>query len=149
MAQSVPSSSLLPCIRSMPAGWAFERMVATDRGARFWLRSDRDGARAVTVIVNRDRDLRGAAEQPTEQPGARRYDRGGATGSGYRWQRYYLYSGGCITYDFNLRGNTGAGVVAAVSQALGFVSRDTVAQLVHENTDGRLPLDPPPEEARS
>ena len=143
MAQSVPSSSLLPCIRTVPAGWRFEHIEVTDRGTHFWLNSARDGTHALAVVMSRNCDVADAKETSSEQAGTRRYERGGRVGAGYRGQRYYVYPGGCITYDFNLRGTTGAEPMVAVSQALGFITRDAIARMVHDNTDGRFTLDPP------
>jgi hypothetical protein len=142
MAQSVPTASLLPCVRSVPAGWTFAGLEARDEGAHFWLDSDRDGRHAVRVAVSRTCDLRGATEVASEQPRTRRYEQGDRSAFPYRGQRYYLYAGGCVTYDMRLRGTTAAQPLTEVSQALGFVGRDVVARLYRENSDGRLSLDP-------
>jgi len=136
MAQSVPSASLVPCISTLPVGWSFARLHASDRGARFWLDSDREGRSALTVAVNRTCDVRGAREAASDRSGTRRYDRVGSPRSG---DRYYLYPGGCTTYHFDLHGTTG---VAAVLTGLSFVSRAALRQMVHDYGDGRFELDP-------
>jgi hypothetical protein len=61
---------------------------------------------------------------------------------GYVGDRYYTFEGGCVTYHFNLRGTTRGEPLAGVAQGVGFVSRDTVRQLVSAASDGRLSLDP-------
>jgi len=144
MAQSVPSSPWLPCVRSIPVGWSFSGLDARDGSARFALGSDREGAQPLTVLLTASCTVRGATPTPSERPGMLRYERVTRLTGGYGGERYYLYRGGCITYRFNLQGKSRAEPVAEISQALGVVSRDTLRQWVHEHTDGRLELDPSP-----
>jgi hypothetical protein len=47
-----------------------------------------------------------------------------------------------VIYQFDLHGASAAKSAAAVATALGFVSRETIARLVDDYSDGRLRLDP-------
>lgn len=144
MAQAVPTAQLIPCIQSIPAGWTQGDLDAHNGRAFFVLASSIDGPHAVTVILTRDCDTRGASPVPTDEPGTRRYERPTQIARGYAGERYYLYPGGCTTYRFDLNGPTRAQPVNEVSTAVGFVSRDAIRAKVRRDTDGRINLDPAP-----
>ena len=144
MAQSVRSASLVPCVRVLPVGWTYARMEATNTYARFWLDSDRGGARALQVSLNPTCETGDALEVPSLRPDIRRYDRVDAVQSGYRGDRYLKFRGGCVTYHFDLSGEGSYGEVALISVALGFVTRADLAKSVSEYSDDRLKLDPTP-----
>ncbi len=108
MAQSVRSASLLPCIRALPVGWTFASLDARNKGARFWLSSDRDGEKAIRISINGSCDTQGSIESATTRAGVRRYDRVQAVSSGYRADWYFTFRGGFVTYHFDLRGHTGS-----------------------------------------
>src|SRR5664280_1703246 len=55
IAQSVPTSSYVPCVSELSAGWTSADLDVHDGGTRFSLHSDRS-ARAVTVEFGRDCD---------------------------------------------------------------------------------------------
>lgn len=143
LAQSVSTATLIPCVRSLPVGWSFTILDARSNGSTFWLNSDRDGTKAVTVSLHRRCDVRRATQVPSERPATRRYERVTRVTAGYVGDRYYTFSGGCISYHFNLRGPTRGQPLAEVTQAVGFVSRDTIAKQVRQSSDNRLSLDPP------
>jgi hypothetical protein len=72
----------------------------------------------------------------------RRYQRVDDLGSVYRGKWFYVFPGGCVIYQFDLHGASAAKSAAAVAATLGFVSRETIARLVDDYSDGRLHLDP-------
>ncbi len=72
MAQSVRSASWLPCINTLPVGFSYERLDATDRGAHFWLNAGAEGTHAVRVALSRSCDLQGAHETTSERNGHHR-----------------------------------------------------------------------------
>jgi hypothetical protein len=142
MAQSVPTAQWLPCIRRVPVGWVFFALLAEDNQTTIKFLSDRDGDNALSVLLRRDCDLTGASEVPSEQPEMRRYERVTRVTSGYGGERHYVFTGGCVTFRSDLRGETRAEPVATITEACGFLSRQTLARQVRESTDGRLELDP-------
>ena len=104
MAQSVPSATSVPCVASLPAGWDLGGV--RDR-ARTWRASGStpiaggDRAVEVTLLPPDECDVEGATR------GAER--RGRACGASsvpeqlppdLRSTRYYLFPGGCVTYEF-------------------------------------------------
>ena len=142
MAQSVPSAEWLPCIRTVPPGWTFDEVRPRDGEVTMLFNSDRDGRHALAVVLRPSCDLTGATEVPGEQPGIRRFERVTRVSSGYGGERHYAFTGGCVTYRFDLRGGTRAEPVAAVSESLGFLSRQDLDEKVREISGGRLRLGP-------
>lgn len=145
-AQSVPSAAIVPCLRTLPTGWTFHDLNARKGKARIVLDFGPEGGdHAATVTLTHRCDVQGATETFSDRSGTRRYERVQDSESEHRSDRFYINSGGCITYHFVLRGSTGAEQVAALTQTLGFVERDVLRRYVHDYSDGRFELDPTPE----
>jgi hypothetical protein len=143
MAQSVPSATSVPCIRTaLPLGWRFRHLEAANGVARFWLDSDRDGDKAVEVRLTQSCDTSGATEIPSDREGMRRLERVSQTSPSYAGTRYYLFDGGCLTVVFALHGETAGEALALASQAVGVVARSDLAEQVRRDSGGRLDLDP-------
>ena len=143
LAQSVPTAEWLPCVREVPVGWTFVSFEPEDGQTRIGFSSDRDGAHALTVYLRQSCDLTGTTEVPSDRPEMRRYERVTRVSNGYGGERHYAFPGGCVTYQFDLNGDTHAVPVATISESLGFLSRASVARQVHDSSDGRLQLDRP------
>lgn len=139
MAQAVPTATKIPCISSFPAGWHFQSMSVRNGEGRFTLDSDRAGISAVTVYLRPTCDLEGATEIPSDETGARRFERVISVVDDFRALRSYSFDGGCITYrfDFDRRGRA---LVNEVSVAIGFLDRVAVDALVRERSGGNLRL---------
>jgi hypothetical protein len=142
MAQSVPTASLIPCVSLVPAGWSVQSFLARNNRADFRLKSDIAGARAVDIVLIHRCDVRGATQVPTDQPGTTRWERILSLNTGYRGTRYYTFPGGCVRYEFSLKGPARAAPVNDVSLAVDFVTRGQVAAEVSRQSHGRLHLDP-------
>ena len=75
-AQSVPSASLVPCVRSLPEGWTFGAANVRNGWSRFTLDHDRVGRPALVVRLTADCDTTGGDRpHPPTEPGTRRYER--------------------------------------------------------------------------
>jgi hypothetical protein len=145
MAQSVPTASWIPCLRTtMPQGWGFHHMEAGNGSSRFWLDSDRDGQQAIGVGLTATCDVDGTTEIPTDRPGLRRLERVSTLSPHYAGQRFYLFSGGCLTFTFRLTGDSPGEALALAAQSVGVVSRTDLQSQVRRESHGRLSLDPPP-----
>jgi hypothetical protein len=149
MAQAVPTAALIPCVRSMPAGWHRGALSIRSGRAAFILGSDREGQHAVTVEMTATCDVRRASEVPSDQTGTRRYERPTRVTSGYGGDRYYVYAGGCTRLRFDFNGRSRAQPLSELATAVAFVTRDAVRDLVRRDTRGRLVLDPTPTGTRS
>jgi hypothetical protein len=148
MAQSVPTASFVPCLEGMPVGWHFSDLKAQSGSARFWLDSDRYGTHAIEVRLTESCDTSGATEIPSEQPDMRRLEQVAQVSPQFIGRRYYLFDGGCISVVFTLAGSDSSEPLAVATQGLGVVPRDALRDLVREDSNGRLELDPPPEGSR-
>lgn len=143
MAQSVPTASLVPCLEGMPVGWHFAALDARSGSARFWLDSDRYGTHAIEVRLTESCDTSGATEIPSERPGMQRMERVIQVYPQFSARRFYLFDGGCITVVFTLSGSDSSEPLAVATRGLDVVPREDLRELVREESEGRLELDPP------
>jgi hypothetical protein len=143
MAQSVPTATLVPCLRTaLPLGWSFHHLRARDGTASFWLNSDRDGEQAIEVRLDPTCDTDGATQIPSDREGMDRFERVRLTTPSFEGERYYVFDGGCLTVVFELTGEGRGEPLALATQAVGVVSREDLLAQVHEESDGRLSLNP-------
>ena len=146
MAQSVPSADWIPCLKTtLPLGWSFEHLDARNDISRFYLNSDRAGPMAIEVRLTRSCATTGSTEIPSDREGMRRLERVTMTTPRFEGRRYYVFEGGCITFVFRLGGDSDnrGEPLALATQAVGAVSRADLLQQVHDDSEGRLSLDPP------
>ena len=137
-AQSVPSATLVPCIEALPAGWAFSGLDVVDGRSRIFLDSDRAGFRAVNITLSASCNVAGASEVQTDEPGTRRYERVFPREDLFSGVRYYVYEGGCTTYEFELTGEGRAGLTAEAAVAMSFLTREEIETEVFEDSHLRL-----------
>jgi hypothetical protein len=143
MAQSVPTASWVPCIgAALPLGWGFHHLDARNGRARFWLDSDRDGTQAVEVRLTATCATGGTTEIPSDRDGMRRLERVRQVSPTYAGERYYLFPGGCLTFVFQLAGDSPGEALALASQVVGVVRRSDLDAQIREESGGRLSLDP-------
>ena len=142
MAQSVPSSSWVPCLEGMPLGWHFADMDVDRGSGRFWLDSDRDGLHAIEIRLTETCATSGATEIPSDRPEMRRLERVTQVSPVFVGRRFYLFDGGCITVAFSVSGEDRSEPLAVATQGLNAVPREELRELVHEESGGRLELDP-------
>lgn len=143
MAQSVPTASWVPCLRTaLPLGWSFEHLDARNGISRFWLNSDRDGQKAIEVRLDDSCHTAGSTEILSDREGMRRLERVSRTTPHFEGKRYYVFDGGCITIVFNLTGDNPGEPLALATQAVGSMTRTDLQDQVQEESDGRLSLDP-------
>jgi hypothetical protein len=142
MAQSVPSASLVPCVRSRLPGWSVADVAANDGRSVLTLDHDRAGRGAVVLRLTATCDLAGAVEAQSSVPGVRRYQRvERRTGEfGATW--YDRFPGGCVTYRLHSTDDVDGRFAAELPNLLGFVTRDALRQALRQRSDGRLWLDP-------
>ena len=143
MAQSVPTASWVPCLETMPLGWQFVEMDARHDSARFFLDSDRHGPKAIEVGLTESCSTDGATEIPSDRDGMRRLERVRQVSPQYIGSRFYVFEGGCITVTFTLTGPDRSEPLALATQTIGAVPREELRDLVREQSDGLLELDPP------
>jgi membrane-associated phospholipid phosphatase/tRNA A-37 threonylcarbamoyl transferase component Bud32 len=141
LAQSVQSSSRVPCVVVLPAGWKVADARVNNGWSRISLDNDRAGPGALVVWLRPSCGLAGAVEVPSDEPGARRYERIDRLTPAFRATRSYVFPGGCVTYEFNSRTSDRAELTNQASLAVGFIGRDALNERLRLRTHGRLRLD--------
>jgi tRNA A-37 threonylcarbamoyl transferase component Bud32 len=142
MAQSVPSASMVPCVRSLPAGWQVTEVTANNGRSTLTLDHDRAGERALVVRLTAACDPGGAVEGPSATEGMRHYQRIESRTGAFSATWYDQFPGGCITTRLHLTSDPNGEFAAQAPQVLGFTSRAVLRQALSERSGGRLQLDP-------
>jgi hypothetical protein len=135
MAQSVPSASLVPCVKSRLPGWTVTNMAVNDGRSVITFDHDRAGDAAVVMRMAAACDPAGAAEKPAPEPGVRRAGAFSAT-----W--YDRFPGGCVTYQLHSTTDPRGQFANEAPQVLGFTTREQLRQALSQRSGGRLHLDP-------
>jgi membrane-associated phospholipid phosphatase len=140
MAQSVPSATQLPCIATLPAGWDLDDVHVTRGRTRFSLDSDIAGKHAVAVTLTPGSGCRVADAEavPSDEVDTFRYERPQRLEGGLRSTRYYTFTGGCVTYEFEFARRAEPALVFAADEALAFQSRQSLVRAVRERNDLKL-----------
>jgi hypothetical protein len=145
MAQAVPTAQMVPCIGALPSSWRRGAVEVRDGRASFaFVPSSVEGSgkAVLSVVLTPSCDVAGATEVPSDEPGARRYERLRDVTDGYAGERYYVFDGGCTTFEFRLPGESRAQQVGEASLAVQHVRRQQLREGVGEHSDGRVRLDP-------
>jgi hypothetical protein len=140
MAQSVPTASAVPCLRAELDDWFLDDLDSWDGRTKIEFSRLVDQV-ALTIELAATCDRGGASETATDQPGTRRFDERIRTGGAYRDRRFTCYPGPAWAYEFGLTGTGAQEAADDISRALGFVSRDQLADQVRSYSGGRLQLD--------
>ena len=96
-AQSVPSASLVPCVRSLPVAWTVAGVTVNDGRSVLTFDHDRAGSGVAVVRLTAACDTAGAQERPAAEPTVQRFERleRARDESAATW--YDRFPGGCVT----------------------------------------------------
>jgi tRNA A-37 threonylcarbamoyl transferase component Bud32 len=141
-AQSVPSASLVPCLRPIPAGWTLMKVTVNDRRSVLTFDSDRAGTGAMIVRLTAGCAIGGGTEVAPDHPGVRRYMLIEQQAPRFVATRYDVFAGGCVTTRFSIPAETRAQLTAEAATLLDFTTRQALQQALEQRSDGRLQLDP-------
>jgi hypothetical protein len=125
VAQAVPSATLMPCANPLPGGWSIGGFEVRSGLARIWLDSDRAGARAAEITLTSSCDVAGVTQLPPTSrgwPPVQRYEAPAAQ-QPPATVRYYLFTGGCVTYRLAFSRQTAPALFGQAGQLLGFTTR--------------------------
>lgn len=125
-AQSVPTATLLPCIDDPPPGWNFTHLDVRDGISKLYLSSDRAGIDAVVATMTGGCNTTNATPVPSDEPGTTQYEEVDELSAAYSGRRYYVFEGGCVTYDFDFEGEGRTALAQEAALALGFVPRSEI-----------------------
>ncbi len=150
-AQAVPSAAFLPCIAALPSGWtAADPEIASGRASfvlnpdqpglqamkiTFVLNSGQPGPQTVTITLTATCDTSGAQQIRSDQPGMRLFERPLSLHPRYSDVRYYLFAGGCATYQFVLAPGASTVLATTVNSAVAFTARSELVGYV-QRTEG-------------
>lgn len=123
VAQSVPSSSYIPCITRLATGWHTDELVIRDGSTSFDLVSDRATGDPVHVAFRSSCDPSGGAPVPPRTLGGRTYLELHTVSPRFAGTLYDVFPGGCVTYRFDLRRGPHIALMADVQSSVGFVPR--------------------------
>jgi membrane-associated phospholipid phosphatase/tRNA A-37 threonylcarbamoyl transferase component Bud32 len=141
MAQSVPSASLVPCARLLPAGWALADVRVEAGRSRITFDHDRAGTAAVVAQLAASCELSGAVEVASHQPGVRRYQQVERLDGGSTTIWYDRFPGGCVTARIHSTTDSKGTFANEAPQLLGFTPRAELGQALSQRSGGRLELD--------
>jgi hypothetical protein len=141
-AQSVPSASLVPCVRSRLPGWRVADVAVNDGRSVITLDHDRAGTGAAVLRLAAACDPAGAAQAPAPAPGVLRYQRVDRSAGAFRATWYDRFPGGCLTWRLYSTSDTTGSFAAELPGLLGFASRHALRQALSQRSGGRLHLDP-------
>jgi hypothetical protein len=134
-AQAVPSAAVLPCLAALPSGWRVGGADIASGTTSFWLASDQAGTRAATITLAAACDADGARQIPSDQPGMERFERPLSLVPRFSDLRYYVFPGGCVTYEFEFPPGVSPVLAGAVDTAVAFVPRSTLVSYIRQ-TEG-------------
>jgi tRNA A-37 threonylcarbamoyl transferase component Bud32/membrane-associated phospholipid phosphatase len=147
MAQSVPSASMVPCVRSLPVGWTVANVAVNDGRSVLTLDHDRAGDGALVVRLTATCAPSGAVEGPSSNADVRHFQRiESRTGGEFAATWFDQFPGGCVTSRLHLTTDPNGEFAAQAPHVLGFTTRAALGEALSQRSDGRLELDP--EEAR-
>jgi hypothetical protein len=143
MAQSVPSASLVPCVRSLPVGWSVAEVAVNDGRSVLTLDHDRAGDAALVVRLTASCAPSGAVEGPSPTVGLRHFQRTESSAGGELMATWFdLFPGGCVTSRLHLTTDPNGEFAAQAPQMLGFTTRAALGEALSQRLGGRLELDP-------
>ena len=125
-AEAVPSATFIPCIEPLPAGWSYAGSEVRSGSVRFWLDSDRVGARAVQVTMTSSCDLTGSVQVALTGPsGLRLYEESDVAPTTVR---HYVFPGGCVTAELSFTRSSSPSIFAEADSLLGFTPRSVYTE---------------------
>lgn len=123
VAQSVPSSTYIPCVTTLPPGWQSSGFTVRNGQTRFDLLSDRAQGRVVAVALRAGCSVGASTPIPPRTPGGRTYVRLTSITPRYAGTLYDVFPGGCVTYRFDFRRGPHIELMAQLQASVGLVAR--------------------------
>jgi hypothetical protein len=139
VAQSVPGAAYLPCIGELPPGWEVTSFDVDDDGTRFELRSDR-ADQPVEVALAGSCARGDATPTAPRASGIRSYLRIDAISPSYAGTFHDVFSGGCITTEFEFERGPHIALIDELRQAVGLATRRQLGRDLEEELG--ITLDP-------
>ena len=123
VAQSLPSASYLPCIRTLPQGWSTSGFRAAPGGTSFLLSSDRSPGQPVRVRLIAACRPGDTSPSPPRAPGVVTYTRLTSISPRFAGSLYDVFPGGCVSYSFDFTLGSQISLMEQFEQAVGLYPR--------------------------
>jgi hypothetical protein len=139
-AQAVPSSTKLPCINGLPAGWTFGGSMIQSGFVRFWLDSNVAGIHAVEVDLTARCDTSGATEVPPseDEAGTHVFQAPTSLPPRFAGTRYIVFSGGCLASTYSFAPGAPSTMALEADAAVSLLARRDVVSRVADELDETL-----------
>jgi hypothetical protein len=138
IAQSVASSSYVPCISELPQGWTSGQLHIRDGQTRFALHSDRSAGHPVRVQLDPTCAVGAAPPIAPRTPGGRTYLALRAIEPRYVGTMYDIFPGGCVSYRFDFERGVHIALMAQLQSAVGLVPRHQLSLEMRKQFGMRL-----------
>jgi hypothetical protein len=122
-AQSVPSASMVPCVRFLPVGWTVAKVTVNDGQSVLTLNHDRAGNAALVIRLTASCTPAGAVEGPSQTTGVRHYQETDSRTGAFAVTWYDQFPGGCVTSRLHLTTDPNGEFAGQAPQVLGFTTR--------------------------
>ena len=139
VAQSVPSSSYVPCIIQLATGWHTDNLVIRQGSTRFDLVSDRATKYPVQVAFRPACRPSAAAPVPPRTLGGRTYLELHTISPRFAGTLYDVFPGGCVTYRFDFQRGPHIALMADLQSSVGFVARVELDRSLRRQLGVQLP----------
>lgn len=139
VAQSVPSSTYVPCIRELPAGWRTDELVVRNGLTSFELISDRAAGHPARAEFQRSCRPAGGTPVPPRTVGGRTYLALRTISPRFSGRMYDVFPGGCVTYTFDFQRGPHIALMAELSSAVGFIPRAELSNSLRHRLGVELP----------
>ena len=138
IAQSLPSASYLPCIRTLPEGWSSSGFNPSQAGTSFLLNSDRSPGRPVVVRLTATCAPGPASPSPSRAPGVVTYTRLTSVAPRFAGSLYDQFPGGCLTYSFDFALGSQIALMEQFEQAVGLYPRQQLRLVLKHELGAEL-----------
>lgn len=124
IAQSLPSASYLPCIRTLGPGWSTSGFTPSQGGTSFLLNSDRSPGRPVVVRLTATCQPGNTSPSPPRAPGVITYTKLSSIGPPrFAGRLYDVFPGGCVSYAFDFAYGSQIPLMEQFEEAVGLYPR--------------------------
>jgi hypothetical protein len=119
----------------MPEGWDWTQFQVFDGESNLYLESDRARGHPVKVLLAPNCDPGDSSKVPSDELDTERFERISAVSDSYVGTRFYVFEGGCVTYDFDFQGVGRTALAEQASTILGFQRQADIAAEIEERQD--------------
>ena len=146
IAQSVPSATMIPCVRAIPSGWTFGGGTVSKDESRMWLDSAVAGVHAVEATLTASCDLPDEAFETVPGPGeaGTRVFQVPQDLNPFHWSRFVLFPGGCAVFRYAFVTGAAPSLSLVANDAFSFIPRADVVAAVRGDGETLCGAEAPP-----